>query len=112
MPHCVIEFSSTLDISPNNLVHVVHQGVVDSGSFEPSHIKTRAIAYDYFQLSAEYHDFIHVSIHLHHGRTVEQKKQLTQCIMKALEKLSLSRLSITIETVDIDSDSYAKRTVT
>ena len=108
MPHCIIEFSSSLDISPDLLVEAVHHGVLESALFESSHIKTRALAYEYFRLAEDCNDFIHVTIRLHHGRTTQQKQQLTKLVLQQLEKLALKSTSITLETVDIETESYAK----
>lgn len=113
MPHCIIEYSSSLEstLSPSLLVDVVHQATLDSGLFDTSHIKTRALAYDYFQLAVEYHDFIHVTIRLHSGRTVLQKQRLTAGILQALENIKLSAITLTVEAVDMHSESYAKHSV-
>ncbi len=71
MPHCIVEYSKDLEsqVAPTKLVETVHQGALASGLFEASHIKTRAVAYDYFQIGTEKSDFIHVTIRLHQGRT-------------------------------------------
>ncbi|MDO8828339.1 5-carboxymethyl-2-hydroxymuconate Delta-isomerase [Methylophaga sp.] len=112
MPHCIIEYSNTLDINPARLVEAVHQAVVESDLFDASHIKTRAVAYEHFRLADNSRDFIHVTIRLHGGRTAQQKQHLTASILQALHKLRLTVITITAEAVDIDSDSYAKLVIT
>lgn len=112
MPHCIIEYSDTLDIPPSRLVEAVHQAVVESALFDTSHIKTRAMAYEHFQLADNSRDFIHVTIRLHGGRTAQQKQHLTASILQALHKLRLTAITVTAEAVDIDSDSYAKLVIT
>ncbi|HCO00648.1 MAG TPA: 5-carboxymethyl-2-hydroxymuconate isomerase, partial [Methylophaga sp.] len=47
-------------------------------------------------------------IRLHDGRTTQQKQQLTKLVLQQLEKLALKSTSITLETVDIETESYAK----
>lgn len=111
MPHCIIEYSNTLDISPSALVEAVHQGVRESALFDTSHIKTRAVSYEHFQLAGDSKDFIHVTIRLHSGRTTQQKQQLTATVMQYLEKLRLTAITLTIETIDIHSESYAKSSI-
>jgi len=110
LPHCIIEYSSTLEssLSPSRLVDVVHQSTLDSGLFDASHIKTRALAYDYFQLADKYQDFIHVTIRMHSGRTAQQKQLLTAEILQSLENLKVTSITITVEAVDMHSESYAK----
>ncbi len=108
MPHCIIEYSKTVDISPTQLVEAVHQAVLETALFDAYHIKTRAIAYEHYQLAHDSKDFIHVTVRLHSGRTSQQKQQLTAFILQSLKHLNLTSMTITVETVDIDSDSYAK----
>lgn len=111
MPHCIIEYSKPLEsqLAPDRLVSTVHQGALASDLFEPSHIKTRAVAYDYFQLGSEQSDFIHITVRLHQGRTAAQKKMLSARVLEQLMNISLSAVTITVEIVDMDTDSYAKQ---
>ncbi|MCX4187433.1 5-carboxymethyl-2-hydroxymuconate Delta-isomerase [Methylophaga sp. OBS4] len=113
MPHCIIEFSKDLEsqLTPPALVNAVHQGALASELFEASHIKTRAVAYDYFQVGAEQSNFIHVTVRLHQGRTVAQKKMLSSTIIERLADTGLSAVVITVEAVDIETESYTKRIV-
>lgn len=113
MPHCIVEYSQTLEsrISPSVLVETVHQAALASALFEVTHIKTRALAYAHYQSGSAQADFIHVTIRLHAGRTVEQKKHLSSLVLKHLTSIELSAVTITIETVDMDSASYAKQVV-
>ncbi len=113
MPHCIIEYSRTLEsqVSPSVLVETVHQAAVASALFDVTHIKTRALTYAHFQSGSAQADFIHVTIRLHAGRTVEQKKHLSSLVLNHLASIKLSAVTITIETVDMDSASYVKQVV-
>ena len=53
------------------------------------------------------------SICIDSGRicTTQQKQQLTKLVLRQLEKLSLKSTTITLETVDIDTESYAKAVI-
>lgn len=108
MPHCIIEYSETLLISPALLNDAAYQALLESELFETSHIKTRASAYADFRLAESQHDFVHVTVRLHRGRTTQQKQMLTKLILQSLQKLPFQNTSLTVEIVDIDSDSYAK----
>lgn len=108
MPHCIIEYSKTVDIAPTQLVEAVHQAVLETALFDASHIKTRAMAYEHYQLADDSKDFIHVTVRLHSGRTTQQKQQLTAVILQSLKHLNLTSMTVTVEAVDIDRDSYAK----
>lgn len=111
MPHCIIEHSSSLDASELN--HVVFQGALESKLFDPEgrDIKVRRIAYDDFQTGTERQDFIHVTVRILSGRSDEAKLRLSHSVLEKLESLSLSDTSLTVEIVDMDRDSYAKRVV-
>ncbi|WP_375055497.1 5-carboxymethyl-2-hydroxymuconate Delta-isomerase [Zobellella sp. DQSA1] len=111
MPHCVIEYSTTLgrQLSPSALVTAVHQGAFDSGLFEEADIKSRAIGYDYHHNGGARRDFIHVTLKILSGRTPEQKEALSAVVLDALVGLGLKDISLTVEVVDIVRDCYAKR---
>ncbi|EGL54975.1 hypothetical protein MAMP_01969 [Methylophaga aminisulfidivorans MP] len=90
----------------------MHQAAIDALLFEPGHIKTRSIAYPTFQLGDNHSHFIHVTVRLHRGRTEEQKKRLTNLIVERLcTTLPLADITITAETVEIDTPAYAKATL-
>ena len=109
MPHCIIEHSEGLDNI--ELLQTVYQGALNSGLFNKHDIKTRAIAYDFFQTASEKQNFIHVVVKILSGRSTEQKTILSSEILTQLESLTLSDLSLTVEIVDIDKASYAKQVV-
>ncbi len=113
MPHCIIEYSTTLtvQISPAGLVAAVHQGAVDSTLFGLDDIKTRAIGYDYHHNGGSQRDFIHVTLKILSGRDAEQKAALSDTVLEALAELGLQNISLTVEVVDLDRSSYAKRLV-
>ena len=110
MPHCIIEYSTTLQavVVPEKLLEAVHNGAVNSGLFETSHIKTRAIAYEHFIPGYQVDDFIHVTLRILSGRDQHQKKHLSSAVLSELKSLGLSSLSITVEITDIDRDTYSK----
>ena len=110
MPHCIVEYSKTLEsrLSPASLVNAAHQGALASGLFQGPDIKTRAIAYENYQVGDTPSDFIHVSVRLLNGRTTEQKRSLSMHILEQLQSFNLSELSCTVEVLDIDSLSYSK----
>lgn len=112
MPHCIIEYSRTLEatIAASELMAAVHQAALDSVLFNASHIKTRALAYEHYHLETEQTDFIHVIIRLHTGRTLQQKQLLTTSVLQRLVSLDLANTTTTIETIDIETESYAKQT--
>ncbi|MBQ0785337.1 MAG: 5-carboxymethyl-2-hydroxymuconate Delta-isomerase [Amphritea sp.] len=110
MPHCILEYAKPLEaqLNPTKLVQAVYEGAYSTGLFEGPDIKTRAIAYQEYLTGADKTAFIHVTVKLLKGRTDEQKQRLSSTVIKRLISLQLSDISITVEIVDMESNSYAK----
>jgi len=110
VPHCIIEYSNDLEgrIEPEILINAVHQGAVASKLFKESHIKTRTRSYEYYQTGTGDSAFIHVTASILSGRTLEQKKNLSNCILMQLEKLAISAVTITVQICDIETETYTK----
>lgn len=110
MPHCIIEYSKELEaqIEPSKLIKLVHQGAVTSKLFDESHIKTRALAYTYYQTGISGNAFIHVTAKILSGRTQAQKADLSKSILSQFEKVALSSVTITVQICDIETESYTK----
>jgi len=119
MPHAIIEYSQSLaesakhKISPESLMASVFDGAKHSKLFDAADIKVRTIAFEH-HLSGEIPEtndrpFIHVTMKILSGRTLEQRTHLSECVMAALEQLKLESLSLTVEILDIEKASYIKR---
>ena len=109
MPHCVIEYSDTLDAKP--ILTAVFDGALQSELFEPGgvDIKVRAQSYQQHISGAKHRDFIHVQLRILNGRNLAQKQHLSQCVLDKLLQLGLVSCSHTVEVIDIDRASYAKK---
>jgi len=55
--------------------------------------------------------FIHVSIHLLDGRSDKDKMNLSSQVLDKLTLLDLAQTSLTVEIIDIERASYAKKIV-
>ncbi|PSJ40338.1 5-carboxymethyl-2-hydroxymuconate isomerase [Zobellella endophytica] len=110
MPHCIIEYSATLErqLSPAGLVAAVHGGAEDSGLFGAADIKTRAVGYEHHQAGSHKRDFIHVTLKILSGRSQEQRAALSASVLDALQSLGLSDISLTVDVVEMERESYAK----
>jgi len=109
MPHNIIEYSSELDPQAQEIIRAVHLGSVNSALFEEEDIKTRALAYQHVRLGQDSKFFIHVQAKLLSGRSPQQKSLLSDAILQQLIQLNLNNISLTVEVLDIDRDSYAKQ---
>ena len=108
MPHCIVEHSASLN--SELILPLVFSGAIESGLFEidGSDIKVRAIVYHSYLTGPEKSDFIHVTLRILSGRTVEQKKMLSNSVLSQLQKLELRVCSLTVEVLDIERASYSK----
>ena len=111
MPHCVIEYTrnveAELDIA--ELLGIAFEGVVSCGHFNREAIKARAIPFDVYKSGLSRDDYIHVKLRILSGRTPEQKKQISDHMIKHLSTHVGLTKSLTVEIIDMDIDSYGKR---
>jgi len=110
MPHCVIEYSSPLEnqVSEKQLMDLVFEGAVNSQLFDVNSIKCRVIGYQSYLSKAEESDFIHITIRILAGRTIEQKSTLSQYVIQNLAGIGLKDISMTVDICDIETQCYAK----
>ncbi|WP_133407942.1 5-carboxymethyl-2-hydroxymuconate Delta-isomerase [Parashewanella tropica] len=109
MPHCIIEHSN--EFNADVLMEAVFKGALSSRLFESKAIKVRALPYQFYQVGFKRSAFIHVTLKILSGRTQEQKLDLSEKVLNQLSALSYDDVSITVEVVDIDRESY-KRALT
>ncbi|WP_415902108.1 5-carboxymethyl-2-hydroxymuconate Delta-isomerase [Neptuniibacter sp. QD29_5] len=110
MPHLIIEYSKQIEdkVEITTVMEKVFQGAIAANLFAEKDIKVRAHAYEQHMNGAGLNGFIHVSSRILSGRNTEQKTQLTEAVLNELKTLGLKDLSITVEVLDIDRNSYAK----
>ncbi|MCK5041681.1 MAG: 5-carboxymethyl-2-hydroxymuconate Delta-isomerase [Sphingomonadales bacterium] len=111
MPHCIIEYAKVLEnkISPQVLIEATQKGALNSSLFALEDIKCRTVAFDNFLVGSGDKNFIHVTTKILSGRDDKQKENLSNCILKELLELGLSKVSLTVEVCDIDRNTYAKK---
>ena len=110
MPHCTIEYASCLaqQIQPNALMQLVYQATADSGLFDADNIKTRCIGFEHHLRGDQALAFIHVTLRILNGRSVEQKQALSQAVLDALKQTQLQAVSFTVDVREMQRDTYAK----
>ena len=110
MPHCIIEYSKSIESSldVNALLLGVHQTVVASPLFEAKSIKIRAIAYEHYLIGGEKKSFIHITLRMLSGRNYQQKMHLTQSLIDKLSDIAKPPISMSVEVMDIEKVSYKK----
>lgn len=110
MPHLIIEYSQSLASAQQveSMLDYVHQAVQKNGLFDASHIKIRAHPVTFYRVGGTDECFIHAQLRIKPGRTVQQKKSLSDAVLDALKRLAWPARVITVEVIDMDNESYAK----
>ncbi len=111
MPHCVIEYSTDVadQVSVEDIMAAVHEGALSSALFPEYDIKTRAVAFHYHRTGQTQDSFVHVNVHLLSGRDDGQKSDLSERILKSIEPLVPTVVSVGVEIIDMHRESYRKR---
>jgi 5-carboxymethyl-2-hydroxymuconate isomerase len=116
MPHCIIEYSEeltqTVDIKA--LMSCVFLAATQSALFSTGDIKVRAIPYNDFYAETENETnnkqlFIHVCCKILSGRHLEQRQKLSELVLSHLNIFAIKSVSISVEIVDMERESYNKR---
>lgn len=110
MPHIIIEFSAgqANDEGIERMLDSVHQAAVNSGLFDESHIRVRAMPLQYYRVAGSREPFIHAQLRIHTGRSDEQKSVLSRAVLESLKAQQWEAISITVEVVELHKPSYAK----
>ena len=108
MPHIIIEHSEDLPVLPQVLVEKIHKCTFESGLFDLETIKTRAVAYQQYQLGVGKEGFINVQAHIMAGRTVEQKQTLSEHLLACLKTYCRESDSLSVNIYDMDHEIYRK----
>ncbi|GAA0400586.1 hypothetical protein GCM10009133_06800 [Cocleimonas flava] len=114
MPHCIIEHSNDVltRVTQQQLIDSVLTGAKKSALFELDHIKLRTHAYEYYQKGdVKQAGFIHVTVRILQGRTVEQRQDLSEKVLQEFDHLRLSAVTITVEIVEMETASYTKKVI-
>ena len=111
MPHIIIEYSAGVEkqIDIGRLMEAAHNGAMASELFPEYDIKTRACAYQHHRTGQTTDSFVHITLHLLSGRSDEQKAQLSEGVLAAIEPLLPEVVSVGVEICDMHRDSYRKR---
>ncbi|WP_417432151.1 5-carboxymethyl-2-hydroxymuconate Delta-isomerase [Kiloniella sp.] len=109
MPHCIIEYAKPLEnqIAVAELVKELFDGMVNSGLFNRSSIKVRALPSDYFMTGSDKQLYIHTTIKLLPGRSTEQKEKLGKALLDIKTQAFGDITMLSVEVVDL-KESYFK----
>lgn len=113
MPHLVIECTEPiLTIHPaDEIMRRVHDAADATGLFGKGDIKVRIRPYALSAVGGAQADFIHVFGHIMQGRTVEQRRDLAQRVIRALTRLFPSVSVISMNVTEFERATYCNRTL-
>lgn len=114
MPHIIVEYAGHLDETHcmTGMCQTLFDAAVATGVFpDTSAIKVRAIPCPFSRIGTESQSFAHVTIRLLAGRDDTVKANLTQIILATLDQALPDVGSLSVDIKDIDTATYAKRTL-
>lgn len=115
MPHLTIDYSNNLDASITPaLLRTANAALLATGQFQEADIKSRAQGFDCFAVGTQVaaRGFVAARLAILSGRSSQIKREVADALLAALEAAITDdklELQISVEVVDIDRDSYAKR---
>jgi 5-carboxymethyl-2-hydroxymuconate isomerase len=111
MPHFIIECSENItdDYDANQIMQEVFDTAFATGLFDIGDIKVRIKSYNEFILAKDKNDFIHVFGNIMQGRTDEQKKNLSNRIVRKLKELLPNVSIISMNLRDFEKASYCNK---
>src|SRR6187551_427141 len=90
MPHVLVEYSSNLEdaVSIRKLIDDLHITMIESGLFDLSAIRTRALPRSVFRIADGKPEnlFLHIIARIRSGRTVEERKALGNALLATAKK--------------------------
>ena len=123
MPHIITEFSAdfSADLAKNLVTQVQKHftNLASEGNFDVTQCKIRFLSFsDYFVgLSNESSaSFVHLTIKILAGRTVEVRKKLTALCLQSMQEIyqtqcQKNRVDFSVDLVEMDKETYQKTTV-
>ena len=119
MPHLIIEHSSNISQEPViALQHDIQKIMSESeGGFTIERCKTRSFSFDKYFVGALSHNessFIHITLKILSGRSVEVRSSLSDKILCYLDQfvsnqnLNTKRCDISVDIAEMNIDTYSK----
>lgn len=113
MPHFVIDCSEKVvnQESPQKIMQAVHSTAFATGLFSEGDIKVRINPFSQYLVGGKTEDFIHVFANIMEGRDTEQKKNLSDDIVRKLKTMFPQVPIISINIRDFEKSTYCNKTM-
>lgn len=111
MPHIIIEHSDHLAESHdlNAVATDLLEAADASGEFARDAIKTRSIACQNTIVGSGATEYVHVTLRLIEGRSIETRASIAESLLAVLEKHFPTIADLTVEPLEINPNTYRKR---
>ncbi|WP_158856758.1 5-carboxymethyl-2-hydroxymuconate Delta-isomerase [Lunatibacter salilacus] len=113
MPHFVIDCSKNIlnKKSPEEIIQKVYDSAESTNLFDKGDIKVRINPYKYYTIGNSKDDFIHIFANIMEGRTVSQKKNLSESIIADLKIMFPDVPIISINIRDFEKATYCNKSM-
>lgn len=113
MPHFVIDCSkNVIELkTPHEIIQKVYDAAEASNLFDNGDIKVRINPFEYYNIGNSKDDFIHIFANIMEGRTVAQKKKLSDTIVAALKLMLPDVPIISINIRDFEKATYCNKSM-
>jgi 5-carboxymethyl-2-hydroxymuconate isomerase len=111
MPHCVIECPASIEdkVNLDVLVRVVHDAADATRLFSAGDVKSRLMLYRHDLVGGIKDDYVHVTVALLSGRSISQKKSLSDAVARSICDLLPTVHFISVDVRDICAETYSNR---
>ena len=108
MPHCIIEYSSDVNMdSPQEVMSQVHDILVQVGGVQAANIKSRMIPCQDYLVNQGGETFVAFTLKLLPGRSPSLKTQLGKKILKTLQS-HMEADKVSVEIIELEKEFYFK----
>ena len=113
MPHFVLDCSENIIKikSPKEIIQKVYDTADSTGLFAKGEIKVRINPFEFYTVGNTRNDFIHIFGNIMEGRTVAQKKNLSDRIIAELKSMFPDVPVISINIRDFEKATYCNRSM-
>jgi len=113
MPHFVIDCSENIIKikSPEEIIQKVYAAAESTNLFDKGDIKVRINPFEYYNIGNTKNDFIHVFANIMEGRSISQKKNLSEKIVSELKLMFPGVPVISINIRGFEKATYCNKTM-
>ena len=113
MPHFVIDCSENIIKikSPKEIIQKVYDTAESTNLFDTGDIKVRINPFEYYTIGNTKDDFIHIFANIMEGRTVSQKKNLSERIIADLKLMFPDVPIISINIRNFEKTTYCNKSM-